>query len=394
MEFGNLRQYQQIAGNNIMDKKIISILVLSSISLALVLTSVNASVFGDGVGINVSGSDSNSTMNDSIINRTFIGRVAYIVKNSNFVDENIEIYLDNKNLEVDIITDRKIPMTNFEDYDIIFVGKGKLQNIKDIPKYKNLILASNFHANYFGFVKDRVSRYGANTPLKVIYNDESVQVYDKSSFKLGSTSIPYYFLSNENLNDNVMSVAKAYKGGSHYLGDVVAYIEENNSIRNSSVKRCFYGIIETKYWENDAESLFDDCLDFTLGKFNHDVKIDETSSDGVNGIMIKDLSSNDFIMENPAILNCEETYMISAEVINTGDFSEKVIFHAMMSDIHLVDTKIINSDSKKLFSENLDLNLQDGVYTLNVMAEIKNSIDSNLGDNSRQRQINVVCESS
>ncbi len=392
MENSSLELFLKIAENK-MDKKYFLIFLIGLMVVGILMIgslNVNASVFGDGVGINITTNNTNQTgnTNDLIMNRTYIGKVAYIVKNKNFVDENIGLYLDNKDLIVDVITDNKIPMTDFDDYDLIIVGKGKLINYRNIPLTENLILASNYHADYFGFVRGRVSRFAANSPLKVVYNDDILRVYDKSSFKLGRDAIPYYYLSEKNLLDNVNSVAKAYKGGNHYLGDVVSYIEVTNS--NNTVRRCFYGIIASANWERDAEILLDNCIDFTSGMYNHNVGI-VSNENSVNGISIKEVTSDDFIKTEIAELNCESSYIVNVDVKNTGDFSDNVELHGMIGEEHFIRSKTINPDKTKSFSENMNFELASGDYNLIFNAEIKNGVDSDTSDNSRQRQIRIVC---
>ena len=397
MAYGNQEHYHKAVEQwfKMENKKINFVLLITFVALSIALTCINALVFGDGIGLNITGGNStNSTLNDTLVNRTIIGKVVYVVKNTNFIDENILLFLDNKNLDVKIITDNKIPMTDFEDYDVILIGKGKLRNINHIPLNGNVILMNNYNADYLGFVKDKVSRYAANSPLRVVYNDDKLKVYDSSSFSQGSPAMSYLYLSNQNVKENVITVAKVYSGGSHYLGDVVAYLEDNTSFSNSSVRRCFYGIIETNHWESDAELLFDNCVDYSMGKLKHDVKIDSTIQYGVNGISIKDVSNNVYLMDETATLECNKYYIISVNVMNIGDLSERVKVNGNIGNINFNDEKIINPVKSKSFSENVMIDVSPGDYTVNVNAMTQNSVDSNLNDNSRQRPIKVVCETS
>ena len=85
-------------------------IVLGAVLLCVLLASivfVMSDAVGDSVNLDLSVSGDNLM-------------IAYVVKNSHYVDENFVGILENDDAnQVNIIEDKEIPMTDFSEYDLI-----------------------------------------------------------------------------------------------------------------------------------------------------------------------------------------------------------------------------------------------------------------------------------
>lgn len=135
---------------------------------------------------------------------------------------------------------------------------------------------------------------------------------------------------------------------------------------------------------DDGDGCSSLCL-IEVGEDVHDVLIDETYGNTVNGIRIKDAGG--YITEDPAQLNCGEEYEIKSRIKNVGDFSpESTTISGSVNGIEWDEEKDINIQS---YFTNDVIFENSGSYTINILAEIEN--DANPEDNSKSRQIEVVC---
>ena len=91
-----------------------------------------------------------------------------------------------------------------------------------------------------------------------------MQVYDEATFNNG-VSIPYYYLGQQNKVEGMTMVAETYTGNRDNIGDVVSYGEAGLELDNGEIAEnniCFFGIVESDYWTNDAVELLEECVDF------------------------------------------------------------------------------------------------------------------------------------
>jgi len=108
----------------------------------------------------------------------------------------------------------------------------------------------------------------------VMHEGDVVQVYTDARFSSGSISIPYYYLDDKNKADDMERVAGTYIGSEYNFGDVISYASAGSNLVNghtTNSKLCFFGIIESDYWTNDARDLFEDCgegTDYKIESFD------------------------------------------------------------------------------------------------------------------------------
>src|SRR3989344_4329066 len=199
-----------------------------------------------------------------------VGDVAYIMKNSRVVDQNIIRAFQEMNASVDLINDANVRTTDLTKYKLVFIGPERLRNTAryvDVSKYPTMIMNS-FYGDDFGLVDDDgISSLASNSLLEVNYNNQVFPVYTMA--KVGSSYLDYNYLSTENKAADLMAAATPYlgQGSNETLGDVVSYGARGDRLTNGKVLQnelCFFGIDQTTYWTSQAKNLFKDCAGFAF----------------------------------------------------------------------------------------------------------------------------------
>jgi len=186
--------------------------------------------------------------------------VAYVLKKTSRADSGFIDVFSDMGLSVELIEDKNVGDVDFSDYKFIFVGDERLRNLKyisvdDIPG----VIVNSKYAKQFGFLdKGRVSKLASNAKLKIKKNGDIVEVYERARFRRGGVGVPYYYLRNKYKNKDVESVATTYTKRNKELGDVISYLEFGG------IKKCFFGISETKYWTDEARELFEECVSYVV----------------------------------------------------------------------------------------------------------------------------------
>lgn len=310
------------------------------------------------------------------------GDVAYVVDDYNKSDAVYLNALDDADLDADIITDDMIKSTDFSMYNFILVGDGILKNAKYIPDMP-MILVNPKHANHFGFLKGgRVKSLASSSNLMVDAMGV-VQVYDSPSVKLGGPALTYNYLPQKFMEDGVVSFASTVTKDKSKMGSVIAFNENKES--------CFFGISETKFWNDNSLDLFNECLKFVSGV--HDVRINEGTENSVNGIRIKDIALDQYLLSSVSELKCGIQYRIDFVTENVGDFVEDVKFFSKLGVVNWTATKTGLNPGSTTTTGSKTINItnekfDNQAYTLEVTANIDN--DNNVLDNSRMRNVMVT----
>lgn len=194
--------------------------------------------------------------------------VAYIIKNTRNADQGFLSLFHDMNLSVDLISSTLVKRTDFTKYSLIFIGDELFRNPEDIPVMRFPTIISNFyHTDTWGLTDfDGASKLASNSPLNVKKGSQIIQVYTQAFFREGSSfAIPYYFLDDNNRLKSSISAARTYTGNNFDFGDVISHIPAGARLKNGKVsekKACFFGIIESTYWTEQAKQLFMDCVNF------------------------------------------------------------------------------------------------------------------------------------
>jgi len=203
-----------------------------------------------------------------LISYVSAGDVAYIYNKNFKIDNNIKTLLNQINLSVDLIQENKIPSTNLSKYRLIFVGDERFKTPKNIPIGKYPTVVSNYYHGYdWGLTdNDGVSKLGRTEPMSVKLNNSIVvQVYNQGVFDSSTVAIPYYYLGKNDKAQEMNQIAGTYSGNGYDLGDVISYANKGTHLVNGKTtlgNTCFFGIVESDYWTQDAKSMFLECLTF------------------------------------------------------------------------------------------------------------------------------------
>lgn len=308
--------------------------------------------------------------------------VAYVVESYNKVEWAHLVALDFLGLESDIITDDMIRSTDFSSYHMVLVGSGNLMNAKYIPDMP-MVLVNSKYANHFGFLNNgRTKSIGANANLKVDVSGNIVEVYDSPSVKIGGPALTYDYLPQKFMNSELINYASTVSNEKNKMGSVIAFNENKNS--------CFFGISETKFWNFESWDLFESCVKFVSGV--HDVGIRDDTLNSVNGLRIKDVALNVYLLQQTAELKCGMDYKVDYVTENFGDFTEDVDFFAKLGDFNWTAKKTnltsgsTTTTGSKTFTITNEL-FNNQTYVLEISANIDN--DNNLLDNTRMRNFIV-----
>ncbi|MFA5724621.1 MAG: putative metal-binding motif-containing protein, partial [Candidatus Pacearchaeota archaeon] len=212
----------------------------------------------------------------SITNST--ADVAYIYKAKLKVDQNIVSLFKEMNLTVDLIDERYMPKS-FSNYKFIFVGDERFTRSIPVNDY-NSIVTNYYFGEQWGLTDhDGISNLASTSPLSVRKNDQVIQVYTQAKYPTG-ISIPYYYLGDENKVPAMEKVAGTFTGDEYDFGDVISYAQAGTHLvngKNAKGNICFYGIVASKYWTDEAKQMFRDCINFVGTKCSKDLDCPEDS---------------------------------------------------------------------------------------------------------------------
>jgi hypothetical protein len=306
--------------------------------------------------------------------------VAYLYKNSNAVPDGFLDVFDDMGFDVDMINTRDIPSTDFSGYAFVFIGDERLRNLRYLPDMP-MILANRYYGEELGFIeRGKISSIVSQRPLTVEENPNT-QVYEKASYKIGGPSIPYYFIPNKYQHDDAISVAKTSVGSKTRAGDVVSYLPG----------KCFFGIVEADYWTDEAEEMFEDCVNSVFKGLIHDVEMPVGYTNSVDGVKIKDLEAGRYLMDSVAVLNCNKKYTISFRTTNVGDYTEDVDFDGEFGSFTWSATKndLAVGKTTTTGSKTINVTQAPGFYDIEVFAHIDD--DDTPFNNQVSRTVQVVC---
>jgi len=308
------------------------------------------------------------------------GNVAYIYRNPRMIDDVFVSAFENMGLSVDLVDDKNIKGFNFSGYRMIFVGDERFRNLKYLPDMP-IVVANGYYGKQLGFIeKGRISGLSSNMPLNVEKNPV-IQVYDRASFKLGSRGIPYYYIPSKYQKLDAESVVRTPIGYKRVAGDVISYLPG----------KCFFGIVNAKYWTEDAKGLFEDCVNHVLIDGVHDVEIVGDYVNSVGGVRIRDEELGEYLLDEIARLNCNKKYKIDFKTENVGDYAEDVVISGMIGNFNWTSMKtgLEAGKSTTTGSKTINVTFVSGFYDLEILSWIED--DATPWNNLRTRQVEIVC---
>ncbi|MEN9626534.1 MAG: hypothetical protein RL557_862 [archaeon] len=357
-------------------KKVMKGLFILSAMLVIVMPSILATMVGGGVDLDIAIDGESDVDTDG-------ADVLYVTKFKYF-DQSVIHTLEDLGLTVNVMMDHDLNEVDFDDYQFVFLSEGRMTRLSEIPDDMPMIIANHYHAKHFGIIeRGNLVKVAAKGMLKALDGDDVIETYEQDSEKLGGVALSYYYIPDKFKGDAYIGATQALAGSRGIEGDVVAF--SNNS------RRCFFGATEGKYWTSDTADLFDTCVSYVLGDIAHDVAIDETYANSLNGIRIQDDETGNYLLDETAKLTCNKKYKVDFRTVNNGDFTEDVTFTGALSTFNWTATKedLKSNQTTTTGSKTITASFARGTYDLTVKAEIPS--DVHLSDNTKTRRVEVLC---
>ncbi len=196
--------------------------------------------------------------------------IAYLYRKDFNIDQNVVNVFGEMGLDVELVNERALPK-DFSDYKLVFIGDEVFTRNQfiSVEKYPTII-SSFYYGEIYGITDNEgVSQLGSTSPLTIMEDGSVVQVYT-SAFKEGRVAVPYYFLDKENKAESLLQIAatKTTSSGRKF-GDVISYALPGAVLENHKVTKeeiCFFGLVETEFWTEEAEEMFKNCARFVLSE--------------------------------------------------------------------------------------------------------------------------------
>jgi len=333
--------------------------------------------------------------------------IAYIYKSEMKVDSTVLQTFSEMNLSVELIQEKEAKNTNLSNYSFVFLGDERLKKIGNAYE-NNLLIMNKYSIKEAGISSSSTTKLASNRRYKVLIDSEEKEVYlsDNSPRK----SIPYYYIPQKRTIESSKGIASAFTGRN--LGQIISYTNSSSELGNGQIAKgniCFFGIIKTEYWNNEAKNLFKNCVDFVKsGEITSNItEENETEENNTNGNLIHDIGLIDFsnsfnkirlefpngtdILEEKPTLKCNEKYKIVLTVKNLGNSTEDVTFNGSIGTLlfnHLPKDGL-EPTKTSLKTKTVEMELDAGNYAIEVEAIIPS--DDFQENNKASREIEIIC---
>jgi len=123
----------------------------------------------------------------------------------------------------------------------------------------------------------------------------------------------------------------------------------------------------------------------------HDVEIVSDYINSVNGIRIKDVETDEYLLDDVSYLECNKKYKIDFKTINVGGFVEDVSIFGRLRDFEWNSSKegLEPEAYTTAGSKTINITLDSGITYLEIRSEIED--DVNVGNNIAVRTVEIVC---
>jgi len=177
-------------------------------------------------------------------------------------DKIVDLFLD-LGLDTEFIKCSDVSSTDFSDYDLIFVGNEWMMCASEIPINENpSVVMNGRNTKDFGLSGRRgISTMSGGVRLKD-NADNFFNAYTQS--KYSRRYLTLYSLSDYQSNGFV-KIAESYMNSNLDLGASVVHINSGTFLTNGETANeniCFFGLHETRFWTDETEKLFNECVEF------------------------------------------------------------------------------------------------------------------------------------
>lgn len=173
------------------------------------------------------------------IPNVFATDVVYIVKNDIAIGANVISGLEELNLSFDIVDDSEINSINFDNYEMILLGDGNIENVP-VSEHKSLIMNPNYYEDWSGSI-------GSSTSSAIFNLEHTITGRTALEFDAYNTrNIQIYYLTGAKYSTESVTVkANSTSGKGRYI-----------IATKTEPRRVFYGITESNYWTEESKDLF------------------------------------------------------------------------------------------------------------------------------------------
>lgn len=193
--------------------------------------------------------------------------VAYVYHSERKIDSNVVEIFEEMDLEVEYVLDKELPIDS-NDYDLVFIGNEKISNSNKMPvSTMPLVVMNRDYGALFGLTdRGGVSRIASSRPVSVMYDGEEIDVYDTNGRR---KTLSYYYLSDRSKGDAFVDMVSMKKNSGNKLGDAVSCAATGEKLENGKKLKaniCFFGLVDSEYWTEDAKEIFEECVAFALSE--------------------------------------------------------------------------------------------------------------------------------
>ena len=196
-------------------------------------------------------------------------KVGYIYRSKSRIDFKVVDVFTEMGLKTDFISENNLQ--NLSQYNFIYVGDESFTKVIPIEDYNSLV--SNYYLGEKSGITDSdgISKLASRHNLNVNIYGKLLPVYTEFVDERG-IAIPYYFLDDDNKADGF----KRYVGtdttsSGNPFGDVISFGEKGLTLENGKINKgyiCFFGIVKSQYWTEEARDLLKECVNFVNKPLN------------------------------------------------------------------------------------------------------------------------------
>jgi len=194
--------------------------------------------------------------------------VAYVLRDPEAPENNFISAIENLGLSYELIDDYDIITTDFEDYEMILLGEGPLENYESLPiTERKSLVANTYYLRTWGIAKyagssistgyasaqiliDNIITYGLPNPFQV-YGVREVTLYN----------LPYAYRRAPGL-ENIVST------DNYHMYPVVGTIPTGGELYEgkgyADERTAFFGITDSDQWTLESQELFENTIEWVL----------------------------------------------------------------------------------------------------------------------------------
>ena len=137
-----------------------------------------------------------------------------------------------------------------------------------VNQYPSLIVNTKHLTEWDWLDNNGISVIASNQPLQaknVVSNTITnglpsvIQIYDQCCYDLSSIGLPVYYMHRFSKDFDILTVTSTMN---HDNDAIIGIAEPGDVLFHGTIvqaRSCFFGILESDHWTNDAETLFQNC---------------------------------------------------------------------------------------------------------------------------------------